>query len=895
MIESAAVIKGVRDKSVLSALGLSRRTVVRLGVLLARGLAFTEAVLESAEKGSPLEKLILSDALPAAAAELSSENLASLCADAGVADTLTVLATGEGRTVALEEEVEAEGAWEGPAQEQAGSLARLARAPALTPSASGGEARAELFTAAEIEKLKLTALTSARAEEAVGAMRQLAYSPLSAQERGEVFVRALAALDPEVRAEASRLLAGVGLQPDISEALVSLAAGEEAEKNLAVDRLGQALAERGGKAGEADLMLVSSLVALTASLSAEHSSAVRGHVLSSLARAAGVLAAFPERMAEVVRHIVELLVSDYPATIRGATDLLDAAVPAAPGDLDALLRAELRKTRDPRVRTFLLGHLAAAARLGEDEAAKAETCRMLAEEFAAGRQDASDQQALAGELYRLPAEHAAAALIDNFPGADMGPQRHFLRLLSDVCRYREVPDAILERTGELFLRCLEGAAKELRLGVLETILPASPRLSPGLRARLAEAYIESFSDLVFRADIELAESTLAHMGPPALPVLLDRLGPSWPADERTRACRIVGEMGRLAAAGRLPAADGEDQLREAARQLLRASTATFPEPGVLAVAMGKVSAAIERDPAALQAVWRRVEEMNVPEHFSLEALSWVASGPAASRDMAEASCTGLMRKLSEPEPESLGEIHEVRTGGERSLELSSAASDFVNAMPAVVRGLARVAQAPASDPPMRSRILTAMINRWKDLISGRRIWGPAAATTIIEGLRDLASAGSAKPAEKLEVIRALGRRLADPPAMRAIAEVLSADSASPQLAGPASSAALALLGLKNRQGRFPEDDREHILWCLAQIIGRKTLDTSDPRTAKLRERILEELYDGLNDGVNGVYDAMASLARSDSLPAGLRSELSERLAARSALTLRPGPARGRRS
>jgi len=241
MIESAAVIRGVREKTVLSALGLSRRTVVRLGALLARGLAFTETVLESAEKGSPLEKLILSDALRAAAPDLSSEKLTSLCADAGIADALTVLETGKGRTVALEEEVEAEGAWEAPSQEEAGSLARLARAPALTPSAPGGEARAELFTAAEIEKLKLTALTSARAEEAIGAMRRLAYSPLSAQERGEIFVRALAALEPEVRAEASRLLAGVGLQPDISEALVSLAAGEEAEKKLAVDRLGQAL------------------------------------------------------------------------------------------------------------------------------------------------------------------------------------------------------------------------------------------------------------------------------------------------------------------------------------------------------------------------------------------------------------------------------------------------------------------------------------------------------------------------------------------------------------------------------------------------------------------------------------------------------------------------------
>jgi hypothetical protein len=95
-------------------------------------------------------------------------------------------------------------------------------------------------------------------------------------------------------------------------------------------------------------------------------------------------------------------------------------------------------------------------------------------------------------------------------------------------------------------------------------------------------------------------------------------------------------------------------------------------------------------------------------------------------------------------------------------------------MPAVVRGLARVAMAPRASKALRSRVLAALINRWKDLLSGNRIWGPAAATTVIEGLRDLAAHRSANRSEKLEVVRALGLRLADPPAMRAIAEILGA-------------------------------------------------------------------------------------------------------------------------
>jgi hypothetical protein len=876
------MIRGVRDKSALSAMGLSKRLLVRLGVLISRGLACSEALLETAGRGTPAEKLLLSEGLLAAAAELDTERLRGLAAEAGVAEGLAVVGEGDRRTLALEEEIEAEKAWAETGSGGEADLVKLAQAPALAAGGSGMDAAAaEIFSPAEIERLKLTALTSARAEEAISAMRRLAYAPLPPRERGEVFVRALTSLDPQVRAEAARLLAGVGLKAEISEALVALSVGKEAERRLATDRLGRALAERGSQAGEADLLLVSSLVALTSALASEPSARIRGHILSSLGGAAGVLASFPERLAEVVRHVVELLVGDYAEASQGAGDLFDAVIPVAGAALRPLLRAELDKTRDPRVRAFLLGQLAP---LPEGPEAQ-EICDLLAGEVATGEQDASDQQMLAGRLFALPAEPAARAILERFPAARPGAKRYFLRLLADLCRYREVGAEIVERCGELFLSCLQGATKDLRLGVLETLLPADPRLSAGLRGRLAEAYIESFSDLVFKADIELAESTLANMGGPALPVMLDRLGPSWPPEDRVRACRVVGEMGRLAAGGAMSEAGIAEGLRQAERRLLQLATAEFTDPGALAVSMGKVAAAIDHDLAALQTVWRRVEDMKIAEHCRLEALSWVASGRAATADMIEAAAAGLLRELTAPEPDSLGELTESRAGTERTLEVSPAASDFVNSMPAVVRGLARVASSETASGPLRSRVLTALINRWRDLVSGKRIWGPAAATTVIEGLRDLACHPSARPAEKLEVIRALGLRLADPPAMRAIALVLVTDGDSPQLAGPASSAALALLGLRDARGRIPEEDREHILWCLAAVLRRKTLETSSPRTAKLRERMLEELYEGLNDGVPGVYEALAELAAAGALPEGLSRELSERLAARRALTV----------
>jgi hypothetical protein len=880
------MIHGVTDKSTLASLGLGKRLIARLGALLARKLAFSEAVLESADKGSPLAKLLTSARLLESAGELDSELLAELAAEAGVDDKLAVVATPPGKVVALEEEVEAEGAWTQPSGDGETALARLVHAPALAPGVGAGDAaRAEIFTPTEVEKLKLTALTSARADEAIGAMRQLAYAPISAAERGDVFVRALAGLDPKVRAEAARLLAGVGLAPDVSEALVSLATGEEAEKRLAIDRLGKALSQLSTAGGEPDLVLVASLVALTSTLGAEGQTSVRGHVLSSLARAATVLARFPERLAEVIRHVIELLVADFPATVGGALELFEGLA-AAPDQLPKLLRIELERTSDPQVRTFLLARLAALARQLPESVGVEEVADVVAAEFAGGAQTAADRQALGGEIFGLPAEAAARAILTHFGEGSLPAKRYFLRLLADLCRYRQVPDAIVEEAGEVFLGCLQGPAKELRLGVLETLMPADPRLSADLRSRLAEAYVESFSDLVFRPDIELAETTLARMGLPALPALLERLEPSWPAPERARACRVIGEMGRMTAAGKISAPKLRDELHETARKLLRTSAAEFPDPGELALALGKLTVAIAEDRAALETVWHRVSSMKMAEASRLEALSWVACGPAATAEMVEEAAKGLLKMLTAPEPDSLGTVTEVRSGTERMLELSAEASDFVTAMPAVVRGLTRAAQSPAAGPPLRSRVLTALINRWKDLVSAKRIWGPAAATTVIDGLRDLACLPSARPAEKLEVIKALGLRLADPPAMHAISEILAVDDDSQELSGPAASAALALLDLRDPRGRFPEEDREHVLRALARILGRRAVNTSTRRTAKLRERILEELCDGLNDNVPGVFDALTRVAESEGLAPEMLEEVKSRLAARTALAPR---------
>jgi hypothetical protein len=628
---------------------------------------------------------------------------------------------------------------------------------------------------------------------------------------------------------------------------------------------------------------------LTAALASEPVHELRGRILTGLASAAGVLSLFPERVAEVLRQAVELLATDPQAGAAAAHGLFAALGERAPELVGRLLRTELDKVRDRRARAFLLVELAGLRRHVPAVADAEELAGWLAAEIVERGPGEFEQQALGGELFNLPGSAAAEAILAAFPRADVPTRRYFLRSLADLCRFREVPPELVEGAGRACLESLKGARKELRLAVLETLLAADPRLSEGLRGELAGAYLESFGDLVFRTDVELAESTLARMGRPALPLLLDRLAPAWPAAERARACRVIGEIGRNFAKSAVRNELLAAGLLDAERRMLAVSVENFPDRRELALAIAKLAGALGSDRAALETAWRRVEDMAVSPSTRLEAWSYLAAGVAATREMVEEAAKALLEALAAREPESLGKAVEMGSGSGsgRMLELSSEASEYVNSLPVIVQALVRVASAPRAETTLGRRVLTAMVNRWKDLAGGRRIWGPAAATGMIEGLRDLAASRLAGPGDRLAVIRALGLKLADPPVMKAIAEILANDDASPELAAPASSAALALLAIRDRNGRLPAEDRPEILAALARILGRKTLETSTPRSERLRERIAAELFDGLKDEVAGVGNALAALAGNPALPEGLRKEIEERLAARRSLVARP--------
>ncbi|MHC4199695.1 MAG: hypothetical protein ACYSU0_06855 [Planctomycetota bacterium] len=479
-------------------------------------------------------------------------------------------------------------------QERSALPVRTERAGAL-PGAPLGVS-SELFPPEEIERLRLTVLTSARREEKVEALRRLAYSPLGPEAKAEVFLGRLADADAEIRVEAAQLLRTLGLDAELAEAVRDLERGDEPKKLFAIDRISRRMA-RGGP-----LDVGAGLIALVWRLREESSPAARRQLLDRLEEAHEVIAGAPERASELVRLLVSLFASDPVEIGPPARRLVRRLGEHLPDRIREMLWSEYDGTSDRQVRVFLLQLVSGLPGLETDQRLPP----ALADEVARGEEREIGFRLLGDVLMQL-GNRGVGALLGVFARARVSQQRYIVRLVADACRFGPMPPETKEEIAELFMALLAGHQREVQMSVLSTQLLADPDLAEQTRKRLAEAYIAHVSLFAFPADVDNVEHTISRGGLAAVGPLVERLGPGNPSAERARAARILGELAlaesqpapsakgapRTSAS---PAGPGVPELRKALLDILRtlqrwSLEPDFPDTAAVLTAMGKVTSA----------------------------------------------------------------------------------------------------------------------------------------------------------------------------------------------------------------------------------------------------------------------------------------------------------------
>ncbi len=347
------------------------------------------------------------------------------------------------------------------------SRGELGRAGVMTKAAEA------LFPPEEIERLRLVVLTSARREDKIEALRRLAYSPLEADEKAELFLGRLVDSDPDVRVEAAQLLRTLGLDPEVADSIRQLERGDGAQKLFAIDRLGRRMTSGG------PLEVGAALISFMWRLREEGSGEVRRALMDRLEEAAPVIARAPERAEELVRLLVTHFASD-PTSVAGPGRRLVRRLGTELPFLRGVLWNEYDGTGDRHVRVFILQLLSNLESFREDERLPT----AIAEEIAQ-----ADEREVG---FRLLGDAAAdlenvgvKALVEVFPRARLAQQKYIVRLLGDICRFRNISKGMKEKVAGLFLGLLSGHQREVQLSVLQTQLPADRDLSDETRRSLA--------------------------------------------------------------------------------------------------------------------------------------------------------------------------------------------------------------------------------------------------------------------------------------------------------------------------------------------------------------------------------------------------------------------------
>ncbi len=898
------MLRGVRSREELARFAISRRLQARVGALLAKSVEVTGALLETAQPGSAVESLLLSEELLKDAPNLTSERIGEIAVARGIKGRelpAISVADGDGgrRVLCLEEEILAEGALGGGEGGTAADGTAAGGAPLMilptpgeivgAPLRQGGASgdAGGIMSAAEIARVRLRLATSADTKERIECLRTLAYAPIPNAEKADHFMRNLYGGDPAVRSEAAKLLAVLGLTADLAEALAELSSPEARQRGMAVEKASRII----GKGREFD----DSCCALTilAALRSEPEKSLRARMLEALRPLAGVLTKRPEYTRETIRRLVDLV-----ATAR-AQDPLDASL-FAPGRLlvrallskdaaacESALWEEYEKSASAHSAAFVLLHLLESYEKNPNLPRSADRglprlLELSARFIASDAEEGRDSRMVGGMMVRIGSA-AIPPLCEAFPKALPGARKHILRLMDEICRYRGTPPEMKARAARVLLTCIEGGQKGLRMAAMECHLCGDPDLPDELKDKIAAEMIRHISDFGFKPDIERVEGTLARIGLPAVKHLLPLLDRRAPPADRARGCRVLGDLClhlKVKASERAKASAGLDDAVRAVMRLAMedAETASSEEPWT---AMGKACASPLVSRETFDLVSRRLMDAHGNPKLAkatLDGLAWMASGRKCRREKSHAVIREL-RVALDAVPSEL-QVETIDKDGETVFSLDRNVEEYIKIIPVAVRGLARIIVAGTVGEAAARDATVYLIGLWKKILAGELIWGPANSAVLTEALRDAGCAAGVSPSLRGEIIRALGPRIYQIPVMLAIAEILGRNDTD-TLAPLAVAAAQAILKHYHREEGYDAEDREHVLKALYLIGRRKELSAakaSPEEIMMLRRRILDDLMAGLKDGVTGCYHHLIALRDRDPVPEEIKSEVERRLA-----------------
>jgi hypothetical protein len=867
-------MEGVRlgKEELVRAYGVSQRLAVRVGALLAKGFEVSGTLLEIAGPGSAIEKLLLHPEMLASAERPTVEAIRRLARETGAASE-GELALAEspsgGRVLALEEELLAQEGWRGQAAPEPTALAPQPSAP-LHPAGQPGfgalpvldrKEASGLFSAEEIARLKLDALAGRDADERVSALRKLVYAPISAHEKGGIYLRALLDSAGPVRSEAMKAIVSLGFNRDMADAIQTLFAGRGRARAAALRRIGDLM----GRLNPGERK-----IALAVLLETFRGSQLKGPndpMLELLDEADAILAESPEIVPEMARVYIQHLLAEPASLGETLRDRLARLAAAAPAAVLGQVWEEIGTVSEPGSRALLLGLLIEAE---PDEERRIRLCGIVTEELGRGEQAELMRQKLGHALVKL-GPPAAEALLGRFAAASNPERAALVQFLDAVCVDQPLPPATLNRIADLLLEALKMADGRLRAEILNTRVFAHPQLSPEFRRSAAQALLPLLRSPDRPESADRAAALLETLGEVAAEGLLDLARKQPGAPEAEVALRALG---------RILAAHPVERLAQPAYEFLsRRVAAPATAQGGAAAALGLVasSPAVSAEEArkALELLLGRLGRVRWNGDL-VEAIGRVCAGAGIPAEQRIKVSHLLGQIIERPSSKDDARLREVQTPRGKVYEITGRVEFDSETLPAAVRGLEAIALSPETTPALRRQVAEQLLRTWEGVGKWTVIWGPRAAETLVQTLGRIGASELSDGPTRARIAQGLLLGIERLSVVRALEAIFNLGPATPELGGLAAPAGVKLLDYWILPEITPEE-LQAVLSAAAGAACRPEIPARSPQARRLRERASELLLDALCAGHPWARPALQKMRDSAAIPARMRKEIAGRL------------------
>jgi len=741
---------------------------------------------------------------------------------------------------------------------------------ALQSQETGGDMdAADMFTPAKLTELRLVIFTSTHPEAKIEAIRLTGFAPFSNSEKGKLLLKALSDHDASVRAEAASALKHLGLHSEVADALRDLALGQENRRRHALGVL-----KRWIPAGN-EAELGSILISLISGLDDPTIKSIKREYLEVFREVCMYVARQPTHLRELANRLFQQFVtagSDVFAVVR---DIFVQLAEHSNQEVEEILWEKYELEESPRIKRYLL------LTLGSIELSDGVLDQMM--HAALGDVIDNNNYMMFEWLFKRSPDRGAQSIMQAL-SVDLPPSKQlaYVKLLDRVCYASEISEKTVSAAAKYVLNIAKLSPRAVRHAVLGSLMVRRAIVDPDVRERFAGELLISMHEAALISDLNETVIAISNLGWPALEPVLSFVG-NHLNDYQLREM-VVEAVPRMILDGRLAGKEAQQSVNDGVKKCLeRVADAQESSRGLFVQILGMLVSLpfVRKDVVrrVCEGLIKRIWKIDETYHL-LHALEWCVRSPKMDPHMRARIGRLFMGLFSQSFPDV--ELTSIDTKDGKLFDVDPQANAHVVMVPALIRGMVNVINADPDDEATMRLILKGFLKKWAMVSTWREVWSPLNINALVVGMTELARFDKVPQDVRLDIIRQLYRHFVQfemgaVPVIIALGAVFHEEEMT-DLDQEASDVVEKLIQLWKHHESYTEMEKGAVLLTLAQISSRSYLDRCVRDPADYRDTVLRLLYQGLYEGVPGVYQGLTCLADCPMLKEETRAEITERLA-----------------